>query len=274
MDGILIINKPYGMTSHDVVNWLRKKYKQKKFGHTGTLDPNATGVLIVLCGKACKLLQFISDTDKEYIASIEFGKNTSTDDIWGEIEEEKPVNLDFDFSKELQKFVGKNHQLVPKTCSKKVNGKKLMDYQRQGLEVPEVYNDVEIYDMKDLGNYSFRVSCSSGTYVRSICRDLALNTNNLGCMSSLERTRVGRFTIDQAQTLEELENNDPILYPSIYVLDYLDKIEYEPIQDVYQGKRIHIASESQEVCIVHDKSPIAIYEKEREHTFKSKRGLW
>ena len=75
MDGILIIDKPYGMTSHDVVNWLRKKYKQKKFGHTGTLDPNATGVLVVLCGKSCKLLQFLSDTDKEYIGQIEFGKS-------------------------------------------------------------------------------------------------------------------------------------------------------------------------------------------------------
>ena len=130
MDGILIIDKPYGMTSHDVVNWLRKKYKQKKFGHTGTLDPNATGVLVVLCGKSCKLLQFLSDTDKEYIGQIEFGKSTSTDDIWGKVEAEKEVNLDFSFSEELQKFVGKNHQLVPKTSNKKVNGKKLMDYHR------------------------------------------------------------------------------------------------------------------------------------------------
>ena len=91
MDGILIIDKPYGMTSHDVVNWLRKKYKQKKFGHTGTLDPNATGVLVVLCGKSCKLLQFLSDTDKEYIGQIEFGKSTSTDDIWGKVEAEKEI---------------------------------------------------------------------------------------------------------------------------------------------------------------------------------------
>ena len=166
MDGILIIDKPYGMTSHDVVNWLRKKYKQKKFGHTGTLDPNATGVLVVLCGKSCKLLQFLSDTDKEYIGQIEFGKSTSTDDIWGEVEVEKEVNLDFSFSEELQKFVGKNHQLVPKTSNKKVNGKKLMDYQREGLEVPKVYSDIEIYSMEDLGDYRFRVACSSGTYVR------------------------------------------------------------------------------------------------------------
>lgn len=274
MDGILIIDKPYGMTSHDVVNWLRRKYKQKKFGHTGTLDPNATGVLVILCGKACKLLQFLSDTDKEYIGSIQFGQSTSTDDIWGEVEDAKEVNLDFDFDEELQKFVGKNHQLVPKTSNKKVNGKKLMEYQREGLEVPKVYSDIEIYSMQDLGDYTFKVSCSSGTYVRSICRDLALHTNNLGCMKSLRRTRVGRFSIDQAMTLEDLETKEPVLYPSIYVLDHLDKIAYQPIQDVYQGKRIQVENDHQQICILDQDNPVAIYEKERKGLFKSKRGLW
>lgn len=274
MDGILIIDKPYGMTSHDVVNWLRRKYKQKKFGHTGTLDPNATGVLVILCGKACKLLQFLSDTDKEYIGSIQFGQSTSTDDIWGEVEDTKEVNLDFDFDEELQKFVGKNHQLAPKTSNKKVNGKKLMEYQREGLEVPKVYSDIEIYSMQDLGDYTFKVSCSSGTYVRSICRDLALHTNNLGCMKSLRRTRVGRFSIDQAMTLEDLETKEPVLYPSIYVLDHLDKIAYQPIQDVYQGKRIQVENDHQQICILDQDNPVAIYEKEREGLFKSKRGLW
>ena len=244
------------------------------YRNTGTLDPNATGVLVVLCGKSCKLLQFLSDTDKEYIGQIEFGKSTSTDDIWGKVEAEKEVNLDFSFSEELQKFVGKNHQLVPKTSNKKVNGKKLMDYQREGLEVPKVYSDIEIYSMEDLGDYRFKVACSSGTYVRSICRDLALNTNNLGCMKSLRRTKVGRFTIDQAQTLEDLETQEPILYPSIYVLDHLDKINYQPIEDVYQGKRIHLDNSNNEVCILDAGKPIAIYEKERECLFKSKRGLW
>ena len=111
MDGILIIDKPYGMTSHDVVNWLRKKYKQKKFGHTGTLDPNATGVLVVLCGKSCKLLQFLSDTDKEYIGQIEFGKSTSTDDIWGEVEAEKPGMLHLE-KKEIVKLTIGNSILI------------------------------------------------------------------------------------------------------------------------------------------------------------------
>lgn len=274
MDGILVVNKPAGMTSHDVVNWLRKKYKQKKFGHSGTLDPQATGVLVVLCGKACKVLQFLSDTDKEYIASIEFGKRTSTDDIWGEVLEEKEVNFDFDFQVELNKFLGPIHQMVPMTSSKKINGKKLMDYQREGIDVEPVYSDVEIYKIASLGEYSFQVACSSGTYVRSICRDLALNTNNLGCMSSLVRTRVGRFTIDLAQTLEELENDDPKLYPVEMVLDHLEKIEYFPIEDVYQGKRIKVNSECDRICVMHNNEPVAIYDKEHEGVYRSKRGLW
>ncbi len=128
--------------------------------------------------------------------------------------------------------------------------------------------------MEDLGDYRFKVACSSGTYVRSICRDLALNTNNLGCMKSLRRTKVGRFTINQAQTLEDLETQEPILYPSIYVLDHLDKINYQPIEDVYQGKRIRLDNSNNEVCILDAGKPIAIYEKEREGLFKSKRGLW
>lgn len=114
----------------------------------------------------------MSDTDKEYIGQIEFGKSTSTDDIWGEVEAEKEINLDFCFSEELQNLLVRTINWCQR-LPKKVNGKKLMDYQREGLEVPKVYSDIEIYSMEDLGDYSFKVACSSGTYVRSICRDLA-----------------------------------------------------------------------------------------------------
>ena len=274
MDGILIIDKPAGMTSHDVVNILRKKYRQKKFGHSGTLDPQATGVLVVLCGKACKALQFLQDTDKEYIGQIKFGYSTKTDDIWGETLESKPFCSNFDFKQELNKFLGKQKQLVPKTSNKKVNGMKLIDYQRKGLKVPEVYADVEIYSIEELDDYKFKVACSSGTYVRSICRDLALNTNNLGCMSYLRRTKVGRFSIEQAYTLEQLDLVEPVLYSMKDVLDHFEMIEYSNIDDVYQGKRIRLNTVNDIVCITKNYEPIAIYERESNSTFKSKRGLW
>ena len=123
MDGIIVINKPAGMTSHDVIAFLRKKYKQKKFGHTGTLDPNASGVLVVLCGKACKILQFLEDTDKEYIAQLQLGAQYSTDDIWGEKEKEQPIQPIQDLQALLRSMEGKQHQLVPKTTAKKIQGK-------------------------------------------------------------------------------------------------------------------------------------------------------
>ena len=272
MDGILVINKPAGMTSHDVISHLRRKYKQKKFGHSGTLDPNATGVLIVLAGNATKILQFLSDTDKTYEATIQLGTSTSTDDIWGDVIHESEVSLDFDFDQELASFVGPLHQQVPMTSAKKIQGKKLMEYQREGIEVEPVYQDVEVYSIENLDTDAlrFKVHCSSGTYVRSICRDLAKQTGNDGCMSSLVRTQVGRFHIDQAQGLDE----EHTIYPIEMALDGLEMVEYEPIQDIFNGKHVRIDSQADRICIVHEGKAVAIYERHHANVFGSKRGLW
>lgn len=276
MDGIIVVNKPVGMTSHDVVNKMRRIFKQKKFGHSGTLDPQASGVLVVLCGKACKILQFLSDTDKVYQSSIQLGYATDTDDVFGEKIAEKEINTDFDFEAVLKSFVGKNHQMVPMTSAKKINGKKLMEYQREGIEVEPVYADIEIYamDVIDKENLSFEISCSSGTYVRSVCRDFGTKTNNLACMKSLQRIQVGRFSIDMAQTIEELETNEPVLYPVKMLLDHIPMIEYEDIQSIYQGKHVRINTEYDRVCILDHDEPIAIYDRDHKNVFKSVRGLW
>ena len=272
MDGILVINKPKGMTSHDVINRLRKKYKQKKFGHTGTLDPNATGVMIVLAGNATKVLQFLSDTDKTYQATIELGHFTTTDDIWGEPTSQLPIRLDFDFAQELQKFQGPLHQLVPSTSAKKIAGKKLMEYQREGQDVPEVYQDVEVYSISALDpeTLSFEVHCSSGTYIRSICRDFAKHTGNAGCMSSLVRTKVGRFDLSMAQDIEE----EHTIYPIEMALDSFEKVEYEPIEDIYHGKHVRMNAKNDLVCIMHEGKAVAMYERDHQNVFRSKRGLW
>lgn len=272
MDGILVINKPSGMSSHDVINKLRRKYNQKKFGHSGTLDPDATGVLVVLCGKACKVLQFLSDTDKRYVSSIQLGYSTTTDDIHGGIVDKKEINNDFNFKEILKSFEGKICQQVPMTSAKKINGKKLMDYQRNNIEVKPVFQDVEIYSIDgiDEKELSFEVFCSSGTYVRSICRDFGAKTNNLACMKTLERTQVGRFTIDMAQNIED----EPVLYPVKMVLDHLCMIEYEDIKSVYQGKTIKLDCTDKLVCITENDEPVAIYEYFDDGIYKSKRGLW
>ncbi len=276
MDGIIVVNKPIGMTSHDVINKMRKIFKQKKFGHSGTLDPQASGVLVVLCGKACKILQFLQDTDKVYRSSIQLGYTTDTDDIFGNTMNTKDIHSDFDFEQVLKSFEGKNHQMVPMTSAKKINGKKLLEYQRDGIDIQPVYTDIEIYEMKaiDASNLSFEISCSSGTYVRSVCRDFGLKTSNLACMKSLERIQVGRFTIDMAQSLEDLQENGPVLYPMEMLLDHIPKIHYEDIQAIYQGKHVRIDSEFDRVCIVDGQRAIAIYDRDHKNVFKSVRGLW
>ena len=158
------------------------------------------------------------------------------------------------------------------TSAKKIKGKKLMDYQRENIDIEPVYQDIEIYSIHSINkeDLSFEVHCSSGTYVRSICRDLALKTNNGGCMKSLQRTAVGRFTIDMAQKIED----EPVLYPVSMVLDHLPFVEYESILEVYQGKQIHLNQDEPLVCITENNEPVAIYENIGNGIYKSKRGLW
>ena len=195
------------MTSHDVVARLRRILHTTKIGHSGTLDPNATGVLLVLIGKACKALPFLEDTDKEYIATLQLGIQTISDDIWMEPLNEAPIQPIADFQSVLDSFRGVQKQVPPMISSVRVNGRKLYEYAREGIAVTRPEREVTIYDIEalDTQKLQFRVSCSSGTYVRSLCHDIAQKTGNLGCMSSLVRTKVGRFSLDECVTLQDVQ---------------------------------------------------------------------
>lgn len=277
MDGILIVNKPEKMTSHDVVNKLRKILKTKKIGHTGTLDPDATGVLIVLVGKACKLLPFLKDVDKTYQAELVLGKQTFTDDIFGEVLAEQAIKPIENFQSLLNEFKGVSKQQPPMVSSVKINGKKLYEYARNNEVIDRPWRTIEIFDIKVLDDkkLSFEVHCSSGTYVRSLCVDLAKKSGNIGCMGHLKRTKVGRFSINDAYTLEEIEDGNYQLLDSILLLDHLPQFEYEPIDDIYNGKKIKLASQAEQVLITHQNKPIAIYElMEHKKGYRSVRGLW
>lgn len=275
MDGIFVVDKPAGMTSFDVISRLRKRYNQKKFGHTGTLDPNATGVLVVLAGKAAKLLPYLSDTSKQYEAAMTLGYSTTTEDIWGEVTERKPVNPDFDFDSLLVGFQGSQKQRVPDTSAKKVNGKKLLEYQREGKEVPEVFQDITIERIQSLPAtpdqpYRFLVDCSSGTYIRALIRDLALKSGNLGVMSDLRRTRVGPFSIDQAQSLDE----ELTLLPMHTVLD-LPKIEIDDISEIKDGKPVKLpqAQGKPLVALLYKGDLAALYKHKQEDLYLCERGF-
>lgn len=219
MDGIILVNKEKDFTSHDVVS-IVKKITESKVGHTGTLDPNATGVLPLLIGNATKISKYLINHDKEYEAVIQLGKKTTTADIEGEVIEEKevPEKIYIECENILKSFIGKQKQTPPAYSAIKVNGKKLYSYAREGIKIEIEPRNIEIYNIelmninKEEKQISFRVSCSKGTYIRSLCEDIADKLGTVGYMKDLKRTKVGDFEIKEAITIGELkekfEKND------------------------------------------------------------------
>ena len=216
MDGILVVNKEKGCTSHDVVYQVKKLFG-KKVGHTGTLDPNATGVLPILIGKGTELSQFLINHDKKYIATIQLGVKTDTADVEGNVIEEKCVDLSLlneeKINTILKNLIGKQKQIPPMYSAIKVNGKKLYEYARSGKSVDIPARDIEIYDLKllniDIENklLTYEIYCSKGTYVRTMCEKIAEALDTVGYMKELQRTMVGNFKIEDSVTIEELKEN-------------------------------------------------------------------
>ncbi len=217
-NGILIVNKPSGITSRDVVNIVGKTLNIKKVGHTGTLDPMATGVLVLCLGNALKVCELITANDKEYIAKVILGIETETLDTTSPIINTKKTNITKEeIEKVLNSFKGSYLQEVPKYSAVKINGKKLYEYAREGKEIELPKKMVTIYDIQlvsdityynDTTTFYIKTTVSKGTYIRSLIRDIGYKLNTYGCMDSLERTRQGIFNIDNSYTLEEIKNNN------------------------------------------------------------------
>ncbi len=209
MNGILIVDKPAGWTSHDVVAKLRGALKEKRVGHGGTLDPMATGVLPVFVGKATKAAQFAENAEKEYIAGLRLGISTDTQDITGTVTEEREVTVtETDLLALLPRFLGEQEQLPPMYSAIKVDGQPLYKLARRGVEARRQPRRISISRLEYLGregeNYRLRVACSKGTYIRTLCADLGDELGCGGAMSSLRRVRAGRYTLEEAHSLEEL----------------------------------------------------------------------
>lgn len=217
MQGIIIINKPQGFTSQDVVSKTKKILNVKKAGHTGTLDPMATGVLPVLLGNYTKLSKYLIEHDKTYIAKIKLGERRSTGDQEGEVVETKPVNKELiekeNIENVLKTFLGKQMQTPPIYSAIKVDGKKLYEYARKGIEVKIDPREIEVYKLDllniDLENdeIEISVSCSKGTYIRVLCEDISKRLDTVGYMKSLNRIIVDKFKIEDAIDFETLEKN-------------------------------------------------------------------
>lgn len=231
MDGIIIINKEKEYTSNDVVQ-IVKNTLNEKVGHTGTLDPNATGVLPILIGKGTKISKYLVNHDKIYDATLQLGIKTDTADGEGQILEEKNVDknilLEQNINKILQSFIGKQTQTPPMYSAIKVNGKKLYDYARKGEKIEVPVRNIEIYNLElnkiDLKNnqIEIRIECSKGTYIRTLCEDIAKRLGTIGYMKELNRIQVGEFNIKNSIKIKELranKNNSDYLKENIISLE-------------------------------------------------------
>ncbi len=271
IDGILIIDKPAGLTSHDVVARLRRILRTKRVGHTGTLDPFATGVLVMLIGKATRLAQFLDRDAKEYEAIVGFGFETDTGDGTGELRitnyELRDVSVE-EIENVLKDFRGEIEQTPPMYSAKKVDGKKLYELARKGVEIERKPVRVSIYELElikggqrsevrgQLKNevqrpktkdHTLRVACSAGTYIRTLAEDIGRKIGVGAHLAELRRTKAGKFDLSKAVTIEELEEivaaaklND-ILIPMNDAVAHLPKItlSYEEIKNTQNGKRLN-----------------------------------
>ena len=210
MDGLINVYKERGFTSHDVVAKLRGILKQKKIGHTGTLDPEAEGVLPVCLGKATKVCELLTDKDKTYQAVLLLGMETDTQDTTGTVTARAPVTAsEEDVREAVQSFTGSYDQIPPMYSALKINGKKLYDLARAGKEVERKARTVQIHEIRieeiALPRVTMTVTCSKGTYIRTLCYDIGRKLGCGGCMEKLLRTRVERFTLEEAYTLSQIE---------------------------------------------------------------------
>ncbi len=253
MHGFINVKKEAGWTSHDVVAKLRGVLKNKRIGHTGTLDPEAEGVLVVAVGQATKFIQYMEDVPKTYLATMIFGLATDTEDIHGEVVETREIHeVDGSlFEACLTSMKGNLCQTPPMYSAIKIKGKKLYQLARKGIEIDRPSRSIIVYDNRILqiprqdenGQWKaiFEVHCSKGTYIRTYCKDLALCMNTIGVMSELCRTAVGSFAMKEALTVQQ-------------IMDYVDRDDFSfllPIPDVLPGKKYQAQSDIAQNRVMH-----------------------
>lgn len=253
MNGILIVDKPAGITSHDVVARVRRIFKTKRVGHTGTLDPFATGVMVILVGQATRLAQFLDKDAKEYVATVRFGFETDTGDRTGERRRDGEKRRAGELSKDaieavLTQFRGEVEQTPPMYSAKKIDGKKLYELARQGETVERKSVKINIFGLelldetisKNIGSWTLdvglRVSCSAGTYIRTLAEDIGREVGVGAHLAELRRTAAGKFSIDQAQTLEQLADLEDPTTALIPMTDAVSHLAKFTVSDDRVGK--------------------------------------
>ncbi len=279
MSQIIYVDKPKGITSFDICYKLRKVFNTKKIGHTGTLDPNATGLMVCLINNATKTNQFLVCAKKEYIATVKIGIKTDSDDIDGNLLEEKEETMP-EFSvidTVLKSFLGKSKQIPPMTSAIKVNGKKLYEYHRQGIELKLEPRDIEVFDIELLevkkDTFTFRTYVSSGTYIRSLANDILNKLSIIGTLSDLRRTKIDDIDISEADSLDDVINGK---YHTHSVYEVLSKYYYvynvKDRKHILDGKPLKLDLKDDMILCAYNNEALAIYKYE-DGLYRCLRGL-
>jgi tRNA pseudouridine55 synthase len=279
-DGIILVNKRKDWTSRDVVNKACRLLNTKKIGHCGTLDPFATGILILGVNKGTKILQFLENGRKKYIAKLKLGMLTETLDITGKEVQYLPYET-YEKNKIIEvllSFLGKSMQITPKYSARKVDGKKLYEYARQGIEVEDIYKEIEVFNIGLIeynnDSITFLAEVSKGTYIRQLGLDIAKKLGTAGILEELERISIGNFTINEAIDVEE------VTYEKLF--DYHKSLDFMPIvkvsgnllKMVSNGMTVKLDSNEEIILIKNDKNEnLAVYQKYKNGLYKSLRGL-
>lgn len=277
MDGILLIDKEKGITSRECVNRIVKLLDTKKVGHTGTLDPIATGVLVICVGRATKLVDYLTAQDKEYIASVSLGILTDTLDSDGNIVKEEKVSLtDEEIINALNSMKGSYLQEVPIYSAVKIKGKKLYEYAREGINIELPKREVNIYELSLISdiervdnkiNFKFKCKVSKGTYIRSLINDIASKLNTIGIMTDLRRIKQGKFSVDECNSITNISKNNVI--PVINILNDILHITVDDTlkKDILNGKIIEdIYNVDRVLFIDKDNKALAIYKRYEKDT--------
>lgn len=270
MNGVFLVDKEAGVTSRDVVNEIIKKTETNKVGHTGTLDPLATGVLAICVGRATKLVDYLTNADKTYIAEITLGIETDTLDLEGSVlKEEIPMLTDENIFQAVMSMKGKYEQEVPIYSAIKVNGKKLYEYAREGIAVELPKREVEIYDIsvvspivRENNKIVFSVECSvsKGTYIRSLVRDIAYKLNTIGIMSKLRRIKQGNFLIEDCKEIDDIRIADMVSINELLKGSNMLTVDDILKKDILNGKIIsNIYGQDEIVFVDQEGLALAIY---------------
>lgn len=273
MDGIILINKEKEYTSQDVVSCVKKILNKSKAGHTGTLDPLATGVLPILVGGATKLSKYLIEHDKTYETVIKLGEKTTTGDLEGEVIGEKKVNSQVleknNIESVLDTFLGESYQIPPMYSAIKVKGKKLYEYARDGIEIERKKRKINIYTIEllnvDWENYEIkiRVKCSKGTYIRTLCEDIAQKLGTVGFMKELIRVQVDEFKIEDAISLKELQDITNKEEKIITIEEYYTKYNNLKIIYINEENRLKLFLNGNPIKIGENNGMYKIYSKDK-----------